>query len=320
MKSVRELWLVRLAFLLGLAGVLAGCGGSDGGGAATGTLSVGITDAPVDDAEHVYIQFAGLELHAASGERTMLYYCEDPQNPGQTVISTSACATPKPRQLDLKMLTDGQTDLLLNDYTLPAGHYNWIRLLVETAGTLDSYIVPLGGGEFELTIPSDAETGLKLNRGFDVPAGGQADFTIDFDLRKSVHLTEMGEYVLRPTLRMVDNSMVGSIGGTVAKELVTAGCTPAVYVFSGSNVTPDDIDQIAPEPVTTAMVKLDGTAGEFRYNAAFLEAGDYTVAFTCNAAADDPSKDGANGASSTVTFSGAANVVVSPKTVTMHDF
>jgi hypothetical protein len=72
-----------------------------------------------------------------------------------------------------------------------------------------------GGAGHELTIPSGMQSGLKLNRGFDVPAGGSADFTIDFDLHKSVHMTGSGSYMLRPTLRMVDNIMVGSISGTV---------------------------------------------------------------------------------------------------------
>ena len=71
------------------------------------------------------------------------------------------------------------------------------------------------------------QSGLKLNRGFDVPAGGSADFTIDFDLHKSVHMTGSGSYMLRPTLRMVDNIMVGSISGTVGASLVPSGYTIA---------------------------------------------------------------------------------------------
>jgi hypothetical protein len=52
----------------------------------------------------------------------------------------------------------------------------------------------------------------------------------------------------------------------------------------------------------------------YRYKAAFLEAGDYTVAFTCDAGLDDPATDDALG------FSGAATVVVSAKTETAHNF
>jgi len=297
--------------------VLAGCGGSGGGssGTSTGTMSLKITDAAVDSADNVFIQFHGLELQAADGTRTTLYLCEDPMNPGATIVSDSACTTQqKSRQIDLLALNGGLADTLLDNFTLPSGHYSWIRLMVDTAGTLDSYIV-ISGNDFELTIPSGDQTGLKINRGFDVPAGGHADFTIDFDLRKSVVLANNG-YILRPTLRMVDNTMVGAIAGTVASSLVPSGCTPAVYVFSGAGATPDDIDidNTNPDPVTTASVNTtDGT-----YKAAFLEAGDYTVAYTCDAAADDPMVD--NTADNTVTFSNTATVTVTANSATTHNF
>jgi len=308
-----------LAFCTMLA--VAGCGGSDGGsgGASTGTLSLQITDAAVDTAEHVYIQFSGLEIQSADGKRTTLYYCQDPADATKTVLKDTACTTPPaPKQLDLLALNGGQAEALLNDFTLPSGHYSWIRLMVDTADPLDSYIVVLRT-RYELTIASGDETGLKLNRGFDVPADGSADFTIDFDLRKSVHVTGTGEYMLRPTLRMVDNTMVGSISGTVGASLVPGGCTPAVYVFEGSGVegsgvTPDDIDGIAPDPVTTAMVKLDSNDGLYKYMAAFLEAGSYTIAFTCDAAADDPIVD------NTLAFSGTTPVTVTANTSTVHNF
>ena len=301
---------------------IAGCGGSGGGsgGASTGTLSLQITDGPVDTAEHVYVQFSGLEIQSADGKRSTLYYCQDPADATKTVLSDTACTTPAaPKQLDLLALSGGQADFLLDDFTLPSGHYSWIRLMVDTAGVRDSYIVLLGGAEHELTIPSGSETGLKLNRGFDVPAGGSADFTIDFDLRKSVHVTGTGEYMLRPTLRIVDNVMVGAIAGTVDNTLMTVTCDPvndhpAVYVFSGAGVTPDDIDGIAPDPVTTAAVKLDSNDGMYKYKAAFLEAGSYTIAFTCDAAADDPIVD------NTLIFSGTTTVTVTANTSTVHDF
>ena len=297
--------------LLGAVLAAAGCGGSDNG-PGTGTLSLQITDGAVDSAEHVYIQFSGLEIQGAGGGRTTLYYCQDPADPAKTIVSRVPCTTlPAPKKLDLLALSGGLAETLLNSFTLPAGHYAWIRLMVDTAGTRDSYIV-VGGVEHELTIPSGDETGLKLNRGFNVPDGGSADFTVDFDLRKSVHVTGMGEYLLRPTLRIVDNVLVGAIAGTVNAALVPAGCTPAVYVYEGAGVTPDDIDGTAPDPVTTATVKLD--SGVYKYKAAFLEAGSYTVAYTCQAAMDDPAVNDA------LVFSGTATVAVAAKTTTVHDF
>jgi Domain of unknown function (DUF4382) len=301
-----------VVLVLGVISVLGGCGGS-GSNTPTGVLSLHITDGAVDSAEHVFIQFSGLELQGP-GQRTTLFYCQDPMDSMKTVVSEMACTTPPaPKQLDLLALSGGLADFLLDGFTLPAGHYSWVRLMVDTGGMLDSFIV-VGGLNHELTIPSGDETGLKLNRGFDVPAGGSADFTLDFDLRKSVEVTGTGEYMLRPTLRMVDSAMVGAISGTVDAALVPGGCTPAVYVFEGGAVMPDDIDGIAPDPVTTAAVKLDGSDNQYKYTAAFLEPGTYTIAFTCDAAADDPMVDDA------LTFTGTTTVSVMAKTTTTHDF
>lgn len=296
--------------------LLAACGGGGSGGSTNGSgaLTLRMTDGPVDSAYHVYIQFHGLEIQSASGERTTLNYCQDPSDPTKTVLSATACTTPvAPKQLDLLALTGGLSDFLLDKFTLPAGHYVWIRLMVDTGGSLDSYVVDATGNH-ELTIPSGDETGLKLNRGFDVAAGGDADFTLDFDLRKSLIVTGTGDYLLRPTVRMVNSIEVGSIVGTVSPSLITAGCTPAVYVFEGFNVTPHDISGSPSDPVTTATVKLDNGTGQYQYTAAFLEPGDYTVAFTCQAAQDDPTQNDG------IVFSGTANVTVTADTVTTHNF
>lgn len=308
--------LKRSVSILAFALLLASCGNSSNMGTGTGALTLRVTDAAVDSALHVYIQFHGLEIQSASGMRTTLYYCQDPMDATKTVVSATACSTPPaPKQLDLLALTGGQADFLLNGYVLPAGHYDWIRLMVDTADPHDSYIVDSGNADHELTIPSGSETGLKLNRGIDVAAGGHADFTIDFDLRKSVHVTGAGEYMLRPTLRLVNSALTGSIAGTVNPLLATAtGCTPAVYVFTGAGVTPDDIDGTPADPVTTALVKLDIGSGEYRYQAAFLEVGDYTVAYTCQAAADDPA------VSDTLVFTGTATVPVTANSTTPHNF
>jgi hypothetical protein len=310
--------LKQAAAIVAIGALLASCGGGSsgsGGPAAPGAFTLRITDGPIESAEHVYVQFSGIELQSMGGTRTTLYYCEDAVDPNITVVSSAPCSTePAPKQLDLLALTGGEADYLLDGYLLPSGHYEWIRLMVDTDGLRDSYIVLVGGAAHELAIPSGSQSGLKLNRGIDVPAGGSADFTIDFDLRKSVHVTGTGEYLLRPTLRLADNTRVGAIAGTVDPTLVPAGCTPAIYVFAGAGVTPDDIDGVAPEPVTTATVKLDSGSGAYLYKAAYLEAGDYTVAYTCQAGSDDPVVDNA------LSFTGTATVAVTASTVTTHNF
>jgi len=93
-------FLKQTVSVLAFAGLLAGCGSSGSSGASgSGTLTLRITDAPVDNAEHVYIQFSGLEIQSAGGTRTTLYYCQDPADDTKTVVSTTPCTTPAARRM-----------------------------------------------------------------------------------------------------------------------------------------------------------------------------------------------------------------------------
>lgn len=292
-----------LATLLGLASC--GGGGGGGGSTATGTLSLSITDAAVDSADAVVVSFTGVTLQPADGDRITITYAS-------------------PRSIDLLALNGGETELLLNNEPVDAGAYSWIRLEVDDS--FPNTYIDVGLGPEPLTIPSGSQSGLKLNRGFTVAGDGSAAFTIDFDLRKSV--TEAaGDYKLRPTLRIMDNSHVGAISGSIVTlNLAAADCTDnpadpnlygAVYAFSGGGVTPDDEGGTAPDPVTTALVsnaKVDGS-GDPVYTLAFLPEGDYTVAFTCDAELDDPESD-----TDVLNFQGTVSLTVVAGQTTEHDF
>jgi hypothetical protein len=149
--------------------------------------------------------------------------------------------------------------------------------------------------------------------------------TIDFDLRKSVHAPpgQQGAaaectqgYLLRPTLRIVDNANVGAIGGTVDSALVTPECLPKVYVYSGASVIPDDIEEQGAtpdvDPLLVAGVAIQNGATAYTYRAAFITPGPYTVAFTCSD--DDATAD------EVLTFLPSKNVDVQPNLIATADF
>ena len=50
-----------------------GDGGGGGGGATTGTASISLTDAPIDEAQDVVVRFDGAEFQPSNGERVMVY-------------------------------------------------------------------------------------------------------------------------------------------------------------------------------------------------------------------------------------------------------
>ncbi len=258
--------------------LISGCGGSGGLSntpEANGSLTLSITDAPVDNATSVIVEFTSVELKKAGQENEVFEF--DP-----------------PRQIDLFALQGGITESLLEGETVAAGDYQWARLTVNAErGVIDSFIDLDTGARHSLFIPSGSQIGLKLNSGFTIDENGTSRFTIDFDLRKSVHAPAglNDDYILRPALRLVEDELTGNITGTVDATLIVDPCSPAVYAFIGAGVTPDDVDGDEGDPISTGLVEMDETTGEFNYTIAFLEAGDYTIAFTCEADLDEPDVD-----------------------------
>ena len=246
---------------------LTGCGGDDSNSDGKAKLSLGMTDAPVDGAAEVWVQFSGVTLIRADGEAETTFTFDEP------------------KRINLLAYQHGEIYPLLENEEIDAGEYSQIRLLVDTEGDLDTVIVLDGGATFELTIPSGAQTGLKLVSGFTATAGGEVNFTLDFDLRKSVTLTGNGEFKLRPTIRIIDNLEAGHIAGMVASDACPAESEMAIYVYEGTVTEPEDLGADA-EPLVTTYVKTD-----LSYQASFLAAGEYTLALTCIADEDDPEVD-----------------------------
>lgn len=276
--SIKKRRMTLAAALIAAPFLLAGCdnGGSSSSTTAMGTFSLAVTDGPIDSATKVVVEFNGVSIKPAVGEVIEFMFDE-------------------PKSIDLLQLQGSLSDGLVSGASVPAGAYEWIRLHVsaEEDTVMDSYLELNDGTQQELRIPSGAETGLKLVSGFTVPAGGSADFTVDFDLRKSItNPGGMPAAILKPALRLVDNVQVGSITGTVDADLVNTACADpnlddgSVYVYAGADVTPVDIQGAATDPVITALVNV--VDGEYSYEVGFLVEGDYTVAYTCAAAGDDP--------------------------------
>lgn len=256
--------------------LLAACGGGSGG--SSSTLNLGVVDGPVDSASSVVVSFTGVELQPSGG--------------GQAI--TINFSTPK--TIDLVQEQNGNEASLLSGESVPAGHYDWIRLMLNVGadGTVADSYIEINGAQYPLVIPSGAETGLKLVQGFTMTANQVADFTVDFMLQQSITAppgkTSGGtqDYVLRPALRLIDNVQAGTIGGTVALSTLqsNAACLSGysgsgplpnahVYIFSGT-VTPSSSLTPAVEPEITLS-----SSGSYSYSQPFLLAGGYTLALAC---------------------------------------
>ncbi|MDA3920123.1 MAG: DUF4382 domain-containing protein [Salinisphaera sp.] len=290
--------------LVAAATVLTACGGggnnspsttlSSTSASSTGSVSLAATDAPVDGVSQVQVTFdaIGLKPH---GKPMQMITLDTPD-----VIS------------NLLDLTDGNASPpILDGRAVPAGQYDYIRLYIAPRAP-DSFVVEDNGGQHDLLLPgqqanNNAQRFLQLNTGFTVPAGGTADFTIDFQLRKALVKApgQKGDYFLRPSLRLINNVEAGTIKGTVADSLVQdASCSndlvadkgDAVYLYAGNPQTLGDVYinsqgqpvDPATNPLVTAEVKQNPDTGAYEFTLGFVKAGAYTLAFTCQALADQP--------------------------------
>ena len=119
--------------ILSLAAFITGCGSGSGGSGSssgvsetsnesTGSLTLKVTDAPVDSASHVVVEFTGVEIQSATGDRLNFDF-------------------PLPRQIDLLSLNSGGSEVILDKVSLPADRYDWIRLKVNAScDETDSYL------------------------------------------------------------------------------------------------------------------------------------------------------------------------------------
>lgn len=283
--------------------VLAGCSGGGGSGSSGRTsLSVSLMDAPVDGVTAVHVRITGIWLKPESGPAVQLTLANGP------------------RTVNLIELTDTNAAILVDDAPITPGHYEWLAMDVsaEHDNVMDSYVVTTTGGQEELRVPSGR---VRLVSGFDIAANQATRFLFDWDMRTGlVDPPGLPGYLLKPAFRMLEVTEYGVLSGTVAAGTITAAANVCntddanldlgnvVYVFAGSNVTPDDIDG-TDDPIATAdVVPVNGI---YSYRVA-LTAGDYTVAFTCQAADDEPETN------ETIAFLGAVNVTMAGNAQTQN--
>jgi hypothetical protein len=262
--------LIRLAALLLATGALAACNGS---------LTVNLTDTPVDSAASVVVDFTGMELHNTDGTLVTINF-------------------PSARQIDLLQLQNGVTAALAQGVSVPVGNYDWLQLEVladkDTQG--QSYITLDTGAQYPLYIPSGSAAGLKLAAPFTIQQYGTTQLIIEFNLRQSVTATDGQNYELVPALRLENKAEVGTINAGIdlaalASQQLGSGaqasrCQGGLFVFSGAAVKPQNGGGAS--LVDFRPIPAGGAAGRISLSMPYLAKGSYTVAATCDYNLYDP--------------------------------
>ena len=280
---IRITRLFRLFGVLLLAALVAACGtdsssggsGSDSGGDKGFTLR--LTDAPFDGSLSVEMTFVEVRLRQVGG--------------GWISIPSSDLSTNRVVVSDLQ---GTKTEVLVSGLDLPPGDYDELRLVVDN-DPMANKIVDSTGAEFPLTIPSGSASGLKIKGDFTI-SDMPTTLIADIDLRQSIRMAGPN-YLMQPVVRLIKGGNFGHARGMIdGSQLIGPGCSDAdadtfnaIYVFEGHDVVPADIDQSSDtdvDPITTSTFLWDGSSSSYKFEAAFLPQGEYTIALTCSADQD----------------------------------
>ncbi len=197
-----------------------------------GTLKISLTDAPADF-EAVNITFSEISAH---------------------IDGKWISVRGEPITVNLLEWNNGQS-IIIGTAEVPAGHYTQIRLKIDRAE------VVVEGQTHPVTVPSGAQTGLKLIAEFTIPEGSTFELVIDFDANRSIVTTgppnNPNGFKLKPTIRVVPKAISGSISGTVANP----ENLPIAFALAGTD--------------TVTSTPVDKNSGAFML--AFLPEGSYAV-------------------------------------------
>ena len=180
------------------------CGDDNVSGGDVGTLVVRLTDAPfpIDLVDEANVTINKIELReSADGDDPFLTLIEDVELPFNL--------------LDLQ--NDVTGDLV--QIEIPVGSYNLVRLYVSEAN-----VILKDGTNFDLTVPSGAQTGIKIfiEPAIEVVGGLTSELLLDFDVSKSFVVqgnpntpAGISGFIFTPVIRAVNMSTAGRITGLV---------------------------------------------------------------------------------------------------------
>ena len=115
---------------------------------------------------------------------------------------------------DLLELTGGINVLLLDDFEIPSGYLNKIRLILGEDNT-----VVIDGEVFPLNTPSAQQSGLKIKVDEDLQPNINYTFLLDFNVDESIVIAgNSGNINLKPVIRASVEAQSGYISGVVSPQ------------------------------------------------------------------------------------------------------
>lgn len=181
-----------------------------------GTLSVLLTDAPfpADLVAEANVTVTKIEVREA----------------GSSEASPYTTLTEEIQSYNLLDLRNGVTASLAS-LDVPVGSYDLLRIYIS-----EGSVVMKDSTTFNLTVPSGAQTGLKLfiSPAIVVTGGLTSDLILDFDVEKSFVSQGQGDtingFLFKPVIRATNASTVGSLAGSTTDTSAVAIANARVWV------------------------------------------------------------------------------------------
>ena len=195
MKQLRLFFSITLFTLL-----LIGCSEDRNSNTLQGNskITVKLMDAP-GDFEHVYIDVVDVLVKFNDDEN------EDSENEWQSLEAINTGV------YDLLELTGGVNVILADDYVLPSGTLDQIRLVLG-----DDNSIVIDGVTSPLMTPSAQQSGLKVQVNEELLPNFEYTFLLDFNADESIVIAgNSGNIILKPVIRASAEISTGTISGTI---------------------------------------------------------------------------------------------------------
>ncbi len=171
---MKKALILLVALSIGASGLLSGCV-QDG----TGRLVLKITDSPGLNITEALVTISNIRVHYAG-------FGQNDTNGSWITITNES------QQFDLIQIQNATE--FLGEANLSAGWYTQIRLYVEEA------LVTIDGEQYDLKISSK---NVKLIKPFLIQDNETLTLILDFDVQKSVHESKGGKYIMKPTIKVI---------------------------------------------------------------------------------------------------------------------
>jgi hypothetical protein len=262
------------------------------------TLTLGFSDQDVEQLKQVVIEVDRITLQRSGVEDVVI---------DSFTIDELGLVDADSFQMDLLDYQGLNQLLVFEDLELATGSYS--SLLVDI---LDDDINLSFVQQSDDSLKPIVVSGGQLSLSGPTLASGAQTFTVEFGLAQALHYQQVPDNYLLTTagVRLVNDATAASLSGRVDSELFD-GVAPCdtktdpeignrIYLYSSGPVPVADLADVFTSssstsvpagkraPYAVASMAQDVLTGGWQYSLGYIAAGDYTMAFSCDAADDNP--------------------------------